>query len=158
MMDKFCQPSKLKKFKTFTDQGSNTMLFAAFTCEQTKHQSFLYASVKSRTLLFRCITGLFWMGFGAFFDVFFTNAGSKVGARDWTTNSHRHRIHRPRKRPKIIEVVYQQLTQLGRTDTAVGKPFIYYCENSSSYSGRGAWSIYSMSMLTVQTLDQIPTH
>jgi len=59
---------------------------------------------------------------------------------------HRHRIHRPRKRPKIIEVVYQQLTQLGRTDSAVGKPLIYYCENSSSYSGRGAWSIYLMSM------------
>jgi len=43
-------------------------------------------------------------------------------------------------------VVYQQLTQLGRTDSAVGKPLIYYCENSSSYSGRCAWSIYSMSL------------
>jgi len=61
-------------------------------------------------------------------------------------SDHRHRIHRPSKRPKIIEVVYQQLTQLGHTDSAVGKPLIYYCENSSSYSGRGAWSIYSMSM------------
>jgi len=54
--------------------------------------------------------------------------------------------HRPRKRPKIIEGVYQQLTQLGRTVSAVGKPFIYYSANFSSYSGRGAWSKYSMSM------------
>jgi len=66
---------------------------------------------------------------------------------------HRHGIHRPRKRPKIIEVVYQQLTQLGRTDSAVGKPLIYYCENSSSYSGRGAWSIYSMSMVSTSRWD-----
>jgi len=43
-------------------------------------------------------------------------------------------------------VVCQQLTQLGRTDSAVGKPLIYYSENFCSYSGRGAWSIYSMSM------------
>jgi len=67
----------------------------------------------------------------------------------------RHRIHRPRKRPKIKEVVYQQLTQLGRTDSAVGKPLIYYCENSSSYSGRGAWSIYSMSLFTIQLLKKL---
>jgi len=63
------------------------------------------------------------------------------------SSSHRHRIHRPRKRPKIVEVVYQQLTQLSRTESAVGKPLIYCCENSSSYSGRGAWSIYPMSMV-----------
>jgi len=44
-------------------------------------------------------------------------------------------------------MVYQQLTQLGHTDSAVGKPLIYYSANFSSYSGRGAWSIYSMSMV-----------
>jgi len=71
------------------------------------------------------------------------------------TFSHRHRIHRPRKRPKVV---YQQLTQLGRTDSAVGKPLIYYCENSSSYSGRGAWSIYSMSMHFHPIIKPIPIH
>jgi len=35
---------------------------------------------------------------------------------------HTHRLYRPSKLPKSIEVVYQQLTQLGHTDSAVGKP------------------------------------
>jgi len=35
---------------------------------------------------------------------------------------HKDIEYRSRKRPKIIEVVYQQLTQLGRTDSAVGAP------------------------------------